>query len=225
MTKSFATSLQAVAPYPLLGRRYQPEDFALINLHDPQWNRPSSDLLTYEGLRAFIQDSIARQGGRVGYGGYAEDRILYRASKHFATPEGHRSIHLGIDLWASVGTPIYTPLPGWLHSFQDNANYLDYGPTIILEHRIGKQSFHTLYGHLSRLSLRGLVPGQPYRKGDLLGRIGAPEENLGWVPHLHFQCILDMGDYAGDYPGVALPNEAKAYLANCPDPGLLLTMK
>jgi hypothetical protein len=41
----------------------------------------------------------------------------------------------------------------------------DYGPTIILEHRLDSIPFFTLYGHLSRPSLEGLEPGLAFAAG------------------------------------------------------------
>jgi len=36
--------------------------------------------------------------------------------------------------------------------------------------------------------------------------------------------ILDIGMYAGDYPGVCKYSEKEQYLKNCPDPDLILQM-
>ena len=58
--------------------------------------------------------------------------------------------------------------------------------------------------------------------GRVIGALGDPAENGGWPPHLHFQCMLDMEGYSGDYPGVCKWCEREQYLRNCPDPALLL---
>jgi murein DD-endopeptidase MepM/ murein hydrolase activator NlpD len=63
-----------------------------------------------------------------------------------------RNIHIGLDLWIKAGTPILAALEGTLHSFNFNAGFGDYGPTIILEHKVENQTF-ILYGHLSLDSL------------------------------------------------------------------------
>jgi len=99
----------------------------------------------------------------------------------------------------------------------------DYGPTIILEHTpVPGLTFHTLYGHLSRDSLKGLKPGAAFMAGEKIGDLGTKRENGGWPPHLHFQIILEIGSAKGDYPGVCKRSEAERWLSICPDPAPLL---
>ncbi len=74
-----------------------------------------------------------------------------------ATDE-HRTIHIGLDLFADAGTPVFAPLAGTIHAFSDNAQPQDYGPVIILRHETDDGTeFFTLYGHLSRESLARLA--------------------------------------------------------------------
>jgi len=49
-------------------------------------------------------------------------------------------------------------------------------------------------------------------------------ENGQWPPHLHFQVIIDMENWRGDYPGVCSLPEKEKFLNNCPDPDLILQM-
>jgi peptidoglycan LD-endopeptidase LytH len=163
------------------------------------------------------------QGYKYGIGGYNEDRILYRRSKHFAG-ETPRTIHLGIDIWAAAGTKVYVPIGGVVHSFAFNNNYGDYGATIILQHQLDTVVFHTLYGHLSLKDLTGLQEGKYISRGELFGHFGEPSENGDWPPHLHFQIIEDMRINKGDYPGGCTVNEREKYLLNCPDADLILNM-
>lgn len=175
---------------------------------------------------AFIQQQIAHHGARYAAGGYAENRTLYQMSAHFQSTDAEpRTLHLGIDLWLAAGTAVHAVLPGVVHSTQDNAVFGDYGPTLILEHTLAGERFYTLYGHLAQASLQQTREGQPIEQGALLGWLGAPFENVGWPPHLHFQVIGDLGGRRGDYPGVCRPSEAAAWLANCPDPNLLLRIR
>jgi peptidoglycan LD-endopeptidase LytH len=109
---------------------------------------------------------------------------------------------------------------------RSNDNPGDYGPTIILEHTVGSgagsEKFHTLYGHLSRDSLKGLKPGAAFMAGEPFAQLGTKRENGGWPPHLHFQVLLDIGKAKGDYPGVCKRSEQDRWLAICPDPRPLL---
>ena len=159
----------------------------------------------------------------VGVGGYMERRAWYQKAAHFQAGAEPRNIHLGVDIWAPAGTAISAPLAGRIHSFKDNALYGDYGPTIILEHRPAAGiSFFTLYGHLSRQSLSGLVSGAQIEPGELLGHLGSPGENGDWPPHLHFQIILDLQGKSGDFMGVCTESQSALYREICPDPNLIL---
>ena len=163
---------------------------------------------------------------KVGIGRYREARLLY-TSEQFKVqtdemPEA-RTMHLGIDLYMKSNAPIYAPLEGRVHSFNNNTAPLDYGPAIILEHQIeDAERFYTLFGHLSLDSLEDLTIGMPVAKGQSFARIGELPTNGGWPPHLHFQIILDMLGERGNFPGVARPAEWDIWAQICPDPNLIL---
>lgn len=181
-------------------------------------------------LNRYITKQLDEAEARYGIGGYLEPRVLYRRSSLFAganaaVQEEARSIHLGVDIWAAAGTPVYAPIGGTVHSFAFNGQSGDYGATIILAHRAGGEVLHTLYGHLSLKSIEHLQKGQVFQAGDLLAWLGDRKENGDWPPHLHFQLIRDMQEKEGDYPGVCKPSEKEWYAGNCPDPDLLLQMK
>lgn len=171
---------------------------------------------------AYINNKLAESHCRYGIGGYMEHRTLYARSSHFDTADEPRRLHLGVDIWAGAGTPVYSPLPATVHSFNDNNNFGDYGPTIILTHQLDGFELYSLYGHLSRESLVGLEVGKSIACNQQIGTLGEITENGQWPPHLHFQLMLDMEGYAGDYPGVGRYSEKDRYLKNIPDPALLL---
>ncbi len=170
----------------------------------------------------YINKKLEENNCRYGIGGYMEHRTLYARSAHFDTEGEPRRLHLGVDIWAEAGTPVYSPLNGTIHSFQDNNNFGDYGPTIILHHHFDRLDLYSLYGHLSRTSLDGLTVGQSIKANQQIAVFGNMKENGQWPPHLHFQLMLDMEGCSGDYPGVARYSEKDKYLKNIPDPGLLL---
>ena len=180
------------------------------------------DLDSTQELTDYVFTKIKKAKKKVGVGGYLEDRLIYKRSKHFDNEGEPRSIHLGIDIWIEEGTPVYSPLPGIVHSFKDNETFGDYGPTLILEHLIEGETFYTLYGHLSTDSIENKKIGQQVRRGDVIAKIGNPKINGGWPPHLHFQVISYMLENKGDFPGVA-PKSAKEYFHElCVDPNLIL---
>jgi peptidoglycan LD-endopeptidase LytH len=192
----------------------------LLNLTKSNPNLQPWVLANVNNFTSYINNTLAAANSTIGYGGYAEDRVVYSVHKHFDTPTQARTIHLGMDVWSAAGTPVYAPLGGMVHSFAFNNNLGDYGATIILLHQINGVSFYTLYGHLTLASLQGLAEGQYITRGQQFAAFGLPHENGGWPPHLHFQIIKDMELKEGDYPGVCTKNDAEKYLNNCPDPAV-----
>lgn len=184
----------------------------------------SFDLFSVEELQAYIDRKLQQNNAEVAIGGYAEDRMIYRKSGHFGEGEDVRSIHLGTDIWLAAKTAIHAPLDAKVHSFQNNENFGDYGPTIILEHEIDGETFYTLYGHLSLSSIENLEEGQVIKKGAFFTTLGDENENGNWPPHLHFQLIRKMGDKKGDFPGVASKKDKDKMLKICPDPKLMLNL-
>jgi murein DD-endopeptidase MepM/ murein hydrolase activator NlpD len=169
-------------------------------------------------LEKYIAKRLKEENADIAIGGYAEDRAIYRKSIHFGKGDDARTIHLGIDLWCPAGTLVLAPFQGRVHSFADNANFGDYGPTVILEHEIPEGKFYTLYGHLDRECLDLMSPGDFIDTEESFAEIGNSNENGNWPPHLHFQLILDMAGKSGDFPGVASAKDKDYYLTVCPNP-------
>lgn len=167
-------------------------------------------------------EATVKPGQPLRASGYGENRASYTQALFAPSGEEPRTLHLGLDVFAPAGAEVRAPLAARVHSFRDNANPGDYGPCLILEHDTGDGVFHTLYGHLSRASLDGLTAGHTFNPGDRIARLGDPQENGGWPPHLHFQILLEVGANRGDYPGVCKRSEQDRWLAICPDPAPFL---
>jgi murein DD-endopeptidase MepM/ murein hydrolase activator NlpD len=181
-----------------------------------------ADVADTERFSKWVDGKLSQHQCRYGIGGYMEHRTLYGRSSHFDSVHEPRRLHLGVDIWASAGTPVYAAFDGKVHSFKDNDHFGDYGPTIILEHDLDGLKLYSLYGHLRRTDLISLQQGQIIRHGQQLGAFGNSAENGSWPPHLHFQLMFDIGYCVGDYPGVGYFSKNMMYLNNIPDPGLLL---
>ncbi|MBD2752321.1 peptidoglycan DD-metalloendopeptidase family protein [Spirosoma validum] len=207
-------------PFDFTNDPYLLLDFSAMNPDLAPERRPGLDLANTATFTDYVFGKLKAAGAKIGVGGYNEHRVIYRRSKHFNTSDAEpREIHLGIDFWADAGTPVYVPLDGSVHSFQDNATFGDYGPTIILEHHNpGEKPYYSLYGHLTRQSLEGLYEGRAFNAGEKLGEIGPYPENGDWPPHLHFQLMNDMLGLKGDFPGVCSLTDRKKFLAICPNP-------
>ena len=157
-------------------------------------------------------------------GGYLEQRKLYTDSNYERIGKQgkeYRNVHLGVDYWLPEQTPVHTLLDGEVIVSTNNKGFKAYGGLIILKHQLDDFEFFTLYGHLSLKSINAKNIGDIVKKGECIGYLGDPKENGQWVPHLHFQIILDMLDYKDDFPGVAYPNELDFWQQICPDPHLL----
>lgn len=224
--QTFRQWLQSAPPvHPLVATNLQAPEVVWLDL-----SVGSPDLGNYADIedadRLHRRIAEAHEGA-AGIGRYNEVRPFYTTDAYAVHgndgPEW-RSVHIGLDVFLPPGTPVFAPLAGKIHSFQDNAHERDYGPTIILEHQMpGGLVFYTLYGHLTRSSLEGKAVGQSIAAGESFCQIGPMPENGNWSPHLHFQVILDILDKTGDYPGVAFPSQRAIWTSLCPDPWLLLT--
>ena len=170
----------------------------------------------------FIKRHLQSHQKKIAFGGYLEKRNLYQRSAYFKHSETERNIHLGIDFWVDAGTSVHAVLDGTVHSFQDNKNHGDYGPTILLQHDIGSETFYSLYGHLSRESLENLSVGAAVKAGEAIATLGEAAVNGDYAPHLHFQLIRDIESKLGDYPGVCSLERRQHFAENCPNPLPLL---
>ena len=174
---------------------------------------------------SYITKLLHAGRARYGVGGYNELRVIYAASEHFDDAGEPRRLHLGIDIWAEAGTPVFAFMGGSVHSIAYNDNKGDYGATLVLLHQLEGHAFYTLYGHISCRDIEQLAPGQYVVRGQEIAHLGSPAENGQWPPHLHFQVVIDMQLKSGDYPGVCKFSEREKYLQNCPDPDLILQMR
>lgn len=169
---------------------------------------------------------FAGTGVAYGIGLYGENRSVYATAQFAdtASPE-RRTVHLGIDVFAPARTPVHAPFDGRVHVLTYNADPLDYGNTLILEHDAGGFSFFTLYGHLAGTLPELLHLGQEVRAGQHIADLGDWPENGGWAPHLHFQLITDMLEQTGgNFFGVGHEGLWDIWQQISPDPNLILRL-
>ncbi len=143
-----------------------------------------------------LADTIKEEGHSL----RALDRLMARAAKALATlPSrwpvrgsvnsefGRRpspwtqsvEFHSGIDIKAQTGTPVHAPAAGTV-VVAGPAH--EYGTAVMLDHG---QDIKTLYGHLSKVSVR---PGQKVERGTLLAYSGNTGRSSG--PHLHYEIFV-----------------------------------
>ncbi|WP_409416784.1 peptidoglycan DD-metalloendopeptidase family protein [Flavobacterium sp. PS2] len=217
------TTLKKLAPAKVIDAtigyaQYMPLDLSITNQ-----DLANNKLQTAADFENYIDNLLAHANAKVAFGGYLEERNLYKRSENFNNSDApERNIHIGVDLWIKASTPVLAAFNGTVHSFKNNIGLGDYGPTIILKHDIENHIFYTLYGHLSLESIENLKVGDVFIQEQILGTLGESNVNGDYAPHLHFQIIKNIGDNFGDYPGVCSKIDADYYANNCPNPNLVL---
>ena len=160
----------------------------------------------------------------IGIGLYKEKRKVYKSNHYISSLNllKRRDVHLGIDIFVEENTPIKSPLNGKVIILHNNNFKYDYGPTVILEHKINNYFFFTLYGHLSKKCLKKLKVGQIVKKGEWIGEIGDYKINGNWPPHLHFQIMTSLLNEVDNFPGVGEDYLLKIWEQISPDPNIIL---
>lgn len=224
--KNLVTILKGILDVKVIDNSIDYETYFPIDLSVLNTQKNESQLDNSFDFELYLKNYLKSNDSKVAYGGYNEERNLYKRSAVFKDLETEeRNIHIGLDLWISAGTAVLAALDGKVHSFKFNTGLGDYGPTLILKHEIEHLTFYTLYGHLSIESIANLTVGKVFYKGEKIGSLGDASINGDYAPHLHFQIIQDMEHNFGDYPGVCSKSKLEFYLENCPDPNLLLKIK
>jgi 4-aminobutyrate aminotransferase-like enzyme len=207
---------------------FSKKKFACIDLSvgSLEFETPS-DFTDFEYLSQVISHKLDEEGADIGLGRYNEPRLIYSSNQYSLLTEyapASGTIHLGIDIFLKPGIPVYAPIDGRIHSFKNNNPPYANGPTIVLEHDAGEtgHKFYTLFSHLSEPSLVGLTKDKAIKKGDFIGKVGSYPANGGWPPHLHFQLIMDMFDWEGDFLSFAPPSQRAIWLSICPNPDAML---
>ena len=180
---------------------------------------PDNSLLKKRVNKIFKEDN-----SNIGIGLYNEKRKVYKGPNFISelNTNERRNIHLGIDIFIDKGTDLFAPIDGKIIILKNNNFKYDYGPTLVLEHSFKKYKFYTLYGHLSKIMFQKLKIGKKIKKGEWIGKIGNSNENGKWLPHLHFQIILDLLGHDKNFPGVGEEFLFNIWNKISPDPNLIL---
>lgn len=88
--------------------------------------------------------------------------------------------HLGLDIRAEVGTPIFAISEGTVVEIAYESG--GYGRYVIIRHVIAGVEVHSLYAHMKSTTLS---IGESVKAGDRVGSVGMTGRTTG--PHLHFE--------------------------------------
>jgi murein DD-endopeptidase MepM/ murein hydrolase activator NlpD len=202
------------------------DEYVSIDISKSNLELENFDVSSSKEWTHYIEKYLNKYNAKVAFGGYLETRDIYTRSTYFNSQNTdiQRNIHLGVDLWCPVNTNVLSVLGGKIHSFKNNKNHGDYGPTIIIEHELQGEILYSLYGHLSISSIENLKIGQEVKRGEIIASLGNASVNGDYAPHLHFQLIKDLQGNEGDYPGVSSLDDLEFYKLNCPNPNDLLKL-
>lgn len=106
--------------------------------------------------------------------------FIWPSANHSISGNDFWSGHLGIDIGAYLGDTVWASDSGIVVFSGGRTD--GYGGTVIIEHDIGGDTYHTLYAHLSAESVRC---GQLVSQGQVIGAAGATGNATG--PHIHFE--------------------------------------
>lgn len=134
----------------------------------------------------WVKEIALKSGGDFTWGGHFEDRKhLWRGYYE----DAERVTHLGIDYNVPSGTDVSAPADCIvIHSWTDTSTDNGWGGRLILKlNEPWLNAPYLVFGHLAHKDLP--KEGTIFKIGDIIAKTGVPNENGGWFPHLHVQCV------------------------------------
>jgi murein DD-endopeptidase MepM/ murein hydrolase activator NlpD len=129
------------------------------------------------GKSGVIKNILGPGGCDINGGAYGSGSFVWPAGNHFLSGNDFGPSHLGIDIAAGMGAPVYAADGGVVVYSGPIAG--GYGNMVMIDHGNGYQ---TLYGHLSQINVRcGVNVG----KGQTIALAGSTGNSTG--AHLHFE--------------------------------------
>lgn len=159
----------------------------LLNILSVLPEKYSNIILIY--IQCYFLDSLYKKFKKCTFGGFLENRVNLIG---FLEDEKNNMIHLGIDINnLKAGCDILSPCDGKvIHVMKDETKINGWGGRVIIEmEKEWNGSKYLLLGHLSLVNLPKI--GDSILKGEKIGVLGNTNENGGWFPHLHIQCIKE----------------------------------
>ena len=153
------------------------------------------------------------RGGGYDVGRYDEDRRGMYTSELFAAPkedeeeeggdeeEGRRTVHVGVDIGAPVGTEVHAFEDGLIHSAGYNPAVGDYGYVVVIKHILKNgpeypSTVYALYGHLGASFMADNVPGRKVTKGQVITIQSLPKTSPYCRPDVTLLLRFNAGDWA-----------------------------
>jgi len=102
---------------------YIPIDLSISNI-----DLSEIDMKNSKDFETYIENHIEKNHAKVAFGGYNEERNLYKQTSLFDDDQAdERNVHIGMDLWIKAKTPVLAALDGKVYGFDYNAGAGNYG--------------------------------------------------------------------------------------------------
>src|SRR5262249_4893534 len=142
-------------------------------------------------INSGVQDTVAAPPAPASAAAYAGGKLARPVAGPITSRFGNRfdpyyhvwQLHAGIDIAASLGTPITAAAGGRVTRAGWYGGYGNY--TCIDHGQVRGQRLTTCYGHQSAILVK---PGEQVSAGQVIGRIGSTGASTG--PHVHFEVRL-----------------------------------
>jgi murein DD-endopeptidase MepM/ murein hydrolase activator NlpD len=165
------TDAQATSRSVIVAYKTSVDAASPATVHGPD---AESKLHTTSFITAVRSDAVAEPAAAT-EAASREHLVRFVWPTHGTITQGFLEYHPGIDIANEVGTPEVAADAGQVVF----AGWGSYGIYVEIDHGNG---FHTIYGHLSAVTVK---TGQAVVQGQLIGLMGATGRASG--PHLHFE--------------------------------------
>ena len=183
IAKEFSANLEDVLNWPgnnvdLTSQKVTPGDYVMV----PGGHRQIVNWIN--AVYASGKSGTANlSGSACAAGPVGSTAFIWPTGNHYLSGNDYSSIHLGIDIAAGLGAPVWAAdagvvtVAGWSNS--------GYGNVVMIDHGNG---WLTVYGHLSQINV---IPCEAVAQGQGIGLAGSTGNSTG--PHLHFETRYNGG--------------------------------
>ena len=203
---------------PVLGETFTDTPFTVAFTNESSM-LPDIDFADQHAVQDYLEQHCYPKAswGLSGYLEFREPLLSFYPQMR----EQQRYYHLGVDVIAMAGTPLFAPLAGTVHAAGYEPMPGNYGGYVLLQHQEAGETFYTFYGHLNKDTLPTL--GTTYGAGQQFCTMGVYECNGNWFDHTHIQLLTPRAFEQG-YVSKGYCRETDLTTINtlCPNPEVLI---
>jgi len=158
----------------------------LTLFHTPAEQGRAGTVLDPDGLLGLSETLFAEEGipSQFPLPEKYKEKITWGYNQEALHPiSGKETTHLGIDVAAPTGTPVFATADGVVKKASEEEGW---GKLVVVEHQDG---YTTFYAHMNEI---GVENGIKVRQGEVIGSVGSTGQSTG--SHLHYEVRLN-GDH------------------------------